>query len=104
MRTNWETLAATEGSLTAALAGLSAVYFLRRHARRRPDGSGPARRTAALALGLSAAGAAALAAHGASVQAGGSGSALLSLLAGLPALAGQALMALLVLRKRGSRQ
>lgn len=97
MRTSWETLAATEGSLTAALAGLSAVYFLRRHARGRDL---PARRTAALALGLSAAGAAALAAHNVSVQSGGSGSATVSLLAGLPALAGQALMALLVLRRR----
>lgn len=97
MRTNWDTLAATEGSLTAALAGLSAVYFLRRHTR---AGDRPARRTAALALGLSAAGAAALAVHGVSLQTGGSGSATLSLLAGLPALAGQALTALLVLRRR----
>jgi hypothetical protein len=97
MRTSWDAVAVGEGGLTAALAGLSAAYFLRRHAR------GPAqsrRRAATLALGMSAAGAAALAAHGVSATLTGERAAGVSVLAGLPALVGQALMALMLLRRR----
>lgn len=100
MRGSWDAVAVGEAGLTATLAGFSAVYFLRRHAR----GEGRAgRRMAALALGMSAAGAAALAMHGVAVTLGGERSAGMSLLAGLPALAGQALMALLVLRRKSQR-
>ena len=95
MRSSWEALAIGEGGVTATLAGVAAVYFLRRHARERL----PGRRTAALALGLSAAGMATLAAHGVAVALGGDRSAGVSLLVGLPALAGQGLTALLVTRK-----
>ena len=97
MRTSWDALATGERGLTAALAGISAVYFLRRHARGRGR---PSRQTAALTLGLSAAGAALLAAHSAVLGADGGHAAVASLLAGLPALIGQALMATLVLRRR----
>jgi hypothetical protein len=96
MKSSWDALAAGEGGLTATLAGLSAVYFLRRHAR----GSPARRQTAALALGLSAAGAALAAAHNIAGTLGGEPTGRVSLLAGLPALAGQALIALLVLRRR----
>jgi hypothetical protein len=96
MRASWETLVIGEGGLTATLAGLAAVQFLRRHARERHTG----RRTAALALGLSSAGAAVLATHNVAATLGGERSAGLSLLIGLPALAGQALIALLALRRK----
>jgi hypothetical protein len=96
MRSSWDGLAAGEGGLTAALAGFSAAYFLRRHAR-----GGPAhRQTAALALGLSATGAALAAAYNVSATLGDERTGGIPLLVGLPALAGQALIALLVLRKR----
>jgi hypothetical protein len=97
MRTSWEAVAVGEGGLTAALAGLSAVYFLRRHARGRER---TGRHTATLALGMSAAGAAMLAAHGVSVTLSGERAAGVAVLAGLPALVGQALMALMLLRRR----
>jgi hypothetical protein len=96
MRSSWDALAAGEGGLTATLAGFSAVYFLRRHARRASSG----RQTAALALGLSAAGAALGAVHSVAGALGGEPTGRVSLLVGLPALAGQALIALLVLRRR----
>lgn len=100
MRASWDAVAVGEGGLTATLAGLSAVYFLRRHARGR-DRMG--RRTATLALGMSAAGAAALAAHGVSATLGGERMAGVSVLAGLPALVGQALMVLMVIRQQRER-
>jgi len=96
MRSSWETLAIGEGGITATLAGLAAVQFLRRHAREQHAG----RRTAALALGLSSVGAAVLATHNVATTLGGERSAGLSLLIGLPALAGQALIALLALRRK----
>ncbi len=97
MRTSWDALAIGEDGLTATLAGFSAVYFLRRHAR----GTGvPGRQTATLALGMSAAGAAVLAVHGIATAVGGGNSAGVSLLVGLPALTGQALMALMVMRRK----
>lgn len=96
MRSSWEALAVGEGGITAALAGLTALHFLRRHARERH----PARRAAALAIGLSAAGTAVVAAHNVAVTLSGERSAGLSLLIGLPALAGQALLALLTVRRR----
>ena len=96
MRVSWETLVVGEGGITAALAGMAAVQFLRRHARERR----PGRQTAALALGLSAAGAAVLAVHGVALTLGGEQSNGVSLLVGLPALAGQSLLVLLVLRKK----
>ena len=99
MRSSWDALTVGEGGLTATFAGFSAVYFLRRHARRGAGG----RQTASLALGMSAAGAALLAAHGVSVALGGASSGGTSLLVGLPALAGQALVALMVLRTRRRR-
>ena len=99
MRTSWDALAIGEEGLTATLAGFSAVYFLRRHAR----GGAAGRQTAALALGMSAAGAALLAAHGVAVALGGASSSGASLLVGLPALAGQTLVALMVLRMRRRR-
>jgi hypothetical protein len=92
MRTSWDALAAGEAGLTAALAGFSAVHFLRRHAR--------GGRAATLALGLSAAGVALVALDGVSAMLGGGRSSEATLLIGLPALAGQALMAAMVLRKR----
>jgi hypothetical protein len=96
MRPSWETLAIGEGGLTATLAGLAAVQFLRRHAHERQ----PGRRTAALALGLSSAGAAVVATHTIAATLSGERSAGLSLLIGLPALAGQTLIALLAVRRR----
>jgi hypothetical protein len=100
MQSTWDVLAVGEGGVTAALAGISAVYFLRRHAR----GRGVAgRQTATLALGMSAAGAALLATQGVSAALGGERSVGVSLLVGLPALAGQALMAMMVLRRRSGR-
>lgn len=101
MRSSWETLALGEGGLTAGLAGWTAVRFLQRHAQERR----PGRQTAALALGLCAAGAALLSLEGIARDLGAEHVALLSVLAGLPALAGQSLMALMVARSaRGSRQ
>lgn len=97
MRSSWDALAIGEEGLTATLAGFSAVYFLRRHAR----GRGVlGRQTGALALGMSAAGAAVLAVHNVATAVGGEDSAGVSLLVGLPALAGQALVALMVMRKK----
>ena len=98
MRLSWETLAVGEGGVTATLAGFAAVHFLRQHARARQ----PGRRAAALALGLSTAGAAVLAVHGVAGTLGAEQSAGPGLLVGLPALVGQLLLALLVAR-RGSR-
>lgn len=95
MRSSWEALAIGEGSVTATLAGVAAVYFLRRHQREQR----PGRRTASMALALSTAGAAAVAAHGVTLALGGGQSAGASLVVGLPALAGQALLVLLVLRR-----
>ena len=96
MRSSWETLAIGEAGATATLAGFAAVQFFRRHVRERR----PGRQTAALALSLSAAGAAVLAVHGMAATLNGEQSAGLSLLVGLPALAGQALVALLVTRRK----
>jgi len=96
MRSSWDGLAAGENGLTATLAGLSAAYFLRRHAR----GGAAQRQTAALAIGLSAAGAALAAAYNVSALFGEERTGGVPLLVGLPALAGQALIALLVLRRR----
>jgi hypothetical protein len=96
MKVSWDALAAGESGLTAALAGLSAMHFFRRHARGGPGN----RQTAALALGMSAAGAALAAAYNVSAMLGGEPTARVSLIAGLPAFAGQALMALLVARQR----
>ena len=96
MRNSWEALALGEAGATATLAGLAAVQFFRRRGHERR----PGRHTAALALGLSAAGAAVLAVHGMAVTLGGEQSAGLSLLVGLPALAGQALLALLAMRRK----
>jgi hypothetical protein len=96
MKLSWDALAAGENGLTATLAGLSAVHFLRRHAR----GSAGNRQTAALALGMSAAGAAVAAAYNVSAALSGESTGRVSLVVGLPALAGQALMALLVVRRR----
>jgi hypothetical protein len=96
MKSSWDALAVGESGLTATLAGLSAAYFLRRHAR----GGAGSRPTAALALGMSAAGAALAAAYNVSATLGGEPTGRVSLLVGLPALAGQALMALLVVRRR----
>ena len=94
MRSSWDALAAGEAGVTAALAGFSAVHFLRRHAR--------GGRAATLALGLSAAGAALVAIDGVAATLGDGRSTGASLLIGLPALAGQALMATMVMRKRRS--
>jgi hypothetical protein len=97
MRVTWETVAIGQAGATAVLAGLAAAHFLGRHAR---EGDGRTR-TAALALALCTTGAAALTLHGlacglASETASWSWTALF---AGLPSLAGQALLALLVLRR-----
>ena len=99
MRASWETLTVGVGGATAALAGFSATHFLRRHARERLAG----RRTALLALGLSTAGAAVLAVHGIAQEVSGTEITGVTLLVGLPSLAGQALLALLAAR-RSSRQ
>jgi hypothetical protein len=96
MKPTWDALAAGESGLTATLAGLSAVYFLRRHA----GGGLGNRQTAALALGMSATGAALVAAYNLSATLGGEPTSRVSLIVGLPALTGQALMALLVVRRR----
>lgn len=98
MRASWETLVIGVESATAALAGFSAARFLRRHARERRAGRG----TALLALGLSTAGAALLAVHGVARDLGGEAPAGATAIVGLPALIGQALLALLA--RRGSRR
>ncbi|MGH2585812.1 MAG: hypothetical protein ACRDJE_12945 [Dehalococcoidia bacterium] len=100
MRSTWDALAVGEGGVTAVLAGISAVYFLRRHARARDL---PGQQLATLAMGMSAAGAALVAAQNMSASVTDERSSGLSLLVGLPALAGQALVALLVLRRRSGR-
>ena len=96
MKPTWDALAAGESGVTATLAGLTAVYFLRRHAR----GGLRNRQAATLALGMSAAGAALAAAYNVAGTLGGEPTGRLSLVVGLPALTGQALIALLVLRRR----
>jgi hypothetical protein len=79
MRSSWDVLAVGEAGVTAALAGFSAVHFLRRHAR------------------------GGRAIDGVSATLDGGRSAGASLLIGLPALAGQALMATMVMRKQRRR-
>jgi hypothetical protein len=98
MRPSWDLVAVSESGLTATLAGLTAAYFLRRHARGR-DPSG--RQTASLALGMSAAGAALMALQSVAVALGGERPAGMTVAAGLPALVGQALLAMLVMRRKG---
>jgi hypothetical protein len=88
----WQTLVAAETTFTVGCAGLSAAFFLRAW---RHEGT-PGRRTAALALALTAVGAAGQAAASLAWRTDPA----LAATVGLPACAGQALVALLVLRQR----
>ncbi len=89
----WEAAAAAEAAVTVTCAGLTASFFLNSYRR----AVSPGRRTAALALALSAVGAAAQAALALAWRT----EPLLITGAGLPACAGQVLTALLVLRQMG---
>ena len=88
----WLATAAAENVITLGCAAVAAAHFLDRHARLAPSG----RRTAALALALTALGALAQGAASASWQA----DPVLIVAAGLPGCIGQALVALLVARER----
>ena len=91
----WQAAAAAETVVTVSCAGFSAAYFL--HAWR--QAASPGRRTAAFTLVLTTLGAAAQAAASLAWQADPS----LVVTAGLPACAGQALVAVLVLRQLGDK-
>ena len=89
----WEAAAAAETAVTVTCAGLTAGFFLNAYRR----AASPGRRTAALALSLTAVGAAAQATLALAWRT----EAPWITGAGLPACTGQVLTALLVLRQMG---
>lgn len=95
MRIHWSDLVLGEQGLTAMLSGFSAATLLRRGA----TDPHPRRRQAASAAGLSTAGLALYTAHGVALAWGAQPSELVSLLVGLPALAGALGLAWLCARK-----